>query len=244
MKSIFELFKEYYQMKFTEDIPIPDTKFRHFRLQLFSDRIRFRRIRDIITTKKQLYQVIVKTVPKNAYFMPVKWLNPIFSGKTKGELDVMLSSPLYFDIDLKDLNPPTFKKVTENTKKLIEYIIREYGQSPDLVVFSGRQGYHVHYWNWDFSDLISINPQERILRFKREREKITLDILKNGIVIDKQITIDPYRILKIPNTLHGITGLIAKPVEDLDNFKPLIDAVAFDHQIYSEVFHLRESDFR
>ncbi len=44
---------------------------------------------------------------------------------------------------------------------------------------------------------------------------------------DKMVTIDTSRLIRLPDSLHGGSGLIAKRVRSLDSFNPLTDAVAF-----------------
>jgi len=231
-----KLFEEYYKHHFTpEDIVISDLKFRHFRFQLFGGKYRFIRIKDVIESPIHLYKTIIRYIPKNAYYTPVKWLNPIYVAKTKKEIDIMLSFPLYFDIDIKHMPKKSFPTVKDNTKRLIEFIEKRYGLTPDLVVFSGRQGFHVYYWNFD-SDLISLSPIKRIVEFKKKRERIVHELLEEGIIVDSQITIDPYRILRIPNTLHGRTGLIASVITDIESFDIRKNAAPFEIEIYEKIF--------
>jgi DNA primase small subunit len=45
--------------------------------------------------------------------------------------------------------------------------------------------------------------------------------------IDGSVTIDTTRLIRLPDTLHGGSGLLAKRVTNLDSFDPLKDAVAF-----------------
>ncbi|VVB54155.1 DNA primase small subunit PriS [uncultured archaeon] len=47
---------------------------------------------------------------------------------------------------------------------------------------------------------------------------------------DKQVTGDLSRLIRVPDTLHAGSGLIAKVVKDLDSFDPLADAVAFSSE--------------
>ncbi len=49
------------------------------------------------------------------------------------------------------------------------------------------------------------------------------------VPIDRQTSIDLHKIIRVPSTLHGDTGLIAKKIElkKLDNFDPYSDAVVF-----------------
>ncbi|MVT13427.1 MAG: DNA primase catalytic subunit PriS [Euryarchaeota archaeon] len=70
-----------------------------------------------------------------------------------------------------------------------------------------------------------LGDEELILQF--------LDIVKNYISdevagkTDEPVTTDVHRLIRLPGTLHGKTGLIVKPlkIEEIDNFNPLEDAV-------------------
>jgi DNA primase catalytic subunit len=240
MSSQIDLFRNYYNTVFRPDsIVLPDTKFRHFRFEIFSEKTRkFRRLKDIIESKEQLWQRIARIVPKNAYFTPTKWLNPIYVGKTKKELNVMLSSTLYFDIDFGLLEPPTFMQAKKNTQELINLVYVKYSKNPDLVVFSGKQGFHVYYWDWNSPSIVNLHPMDRIKQFTVERKEILGELSIHGVIVDSQITLDPYRIMKIPNTLHGGTGLIAKPVKDLTSFDPTVDALAFERKYYDSIIKI------
>ncbi len=50
------------------------------------------------------------------------------------------------------------------------------------------------------------------------------------IDVDTGVTIDTKRLIRVPNTLHGSTGLIAKELKSLDNFEPYRDAMAFGNE--------------
>lgn len=47
---------------------------------------------------------------------------------------------------------------------------------------------------------------------------------------DRMVSIDPSRLIRLPDSLHGGSGLIAKRVERIDDFNPLTDALAFDKE--------------
>ncbi|MEM0149826.1 MAG: DNA primase small subunit domain-containing protein [Candidatus Micrarchaeaceae archaeon] len=54
--------------------------------------------------------------------------------------------------------------------------------------------------------------------------------IKQSDSIDKNVTIDMHHLIRLPNTIHGDTGLIAKDVgtlKDLERFNPMDDAIAF-----------------
>ncbi len=49
--------------------------------------------------------------------------------------------------------------------------------------------------------------------------------------IDRQTSIDLHKIIRVPNTLHGDTGFVAKTInlENLEEFDPFVDSVVFDN---------------
>jgi len=49
---------------------------------------------------------------------------------------------------------------------------------------------------------------------------------RKRVVVDRSVTIDQARLIRLPDSLHGDTGLVAKKC-DLKKFNPLEDAVAF-----------------
>lgn len=237
--SLRSLFCLYYDSEFREaELHLDGVKFTHFRFELFSRKVRFDRIRDIFNTELELKEKICKIIPRNAYHTPVKWLSPIYVGKTKTEIDVMLSSPLFFDIDLDLTLAENFGAARDTTMDLISFIEDKFDRSPDLIVFSGRQGFHVYYWDWDFDKLVRLAPNERIDGFIKERKEILEMLERAGISVDPTVTADPFRLMKIPNTLHGKTGLIARPVKDVLAFDPSVHSIAFDKNCYSTLFGL------
>lgn len=72
-----------------------------------------------------------------------------------------------------------------------------------------------------------------------------------GVKIDEQVTLDVKRLIRVPNTLHGKTGLKAAIVryDSLDSFNPLTDAVIFKNgkvtvKVYeSPEIHMLNKDF-
>lgn len=54
-----------------------------------------------------------------------------------------------------------------------------------------------------------------------------------GLKIDRQTSVDISKIVRVPDTLHGGTGLVAKsfPLEKLKQFEPLNDTIAFSNKM-------------
>ncbi len=235
------LFRKYYtDDRFLHATLYPsDFKFRHFRVELFSNgRRRFERIKDVFQDESKLKRRLSKIVPKNAYFTPVKWLSPIYVSKTKSIQDVMLSVPLFFDIDFKHLNPPSFENAKNTTSHLCNYIVNEFKRSPDQIIFSGKQGFHIHYEQWDERDLFKLSPEHRINEFIKNRQGLVKKLHSNNILVDPTVTPDPYRIIKISDTLHGDTGLVASKVDKVCDFNPIKESTFFSLDEYEEIFNL------
>jgi DNA primase catalytic subunit len=244
MNEPIDLFTRYYKEVFNpEAVVIPDLKFRHFRFQVFSEGKFFLRLRDIVRSKRQLYQRISKIVPLNAYFTPVRWLNPIFVSRSRDELDVILFSALYFDVDSNALKPSSFEQAKLTTKHLVDYINCKYDKKPDLVVFSGRRGFHIYYWDWDTSKIRTMSPRIRIDSFIIERKRMLKELLAHGIIVDERVTVDPYRVMRIPNTLHGKTGLIARNISDTEKFDPLKEALSFEPEEYMKIMKINLHEY-
>ena len=53
--------------------------------------------------------------------------------------------------------------------------------------------------------------------------------IAQGDSIDKNVTNDIYHLIRMPDTIHGDTGLVGKsiPVSELGSFDPLVEAIAF-----------------
>ncbi len=51
-----------------------------------------------------------------------------------------------------------------------------------------------------------------------------------AINTDEMVTIDTSRLIRLPDSLHGGSGLIAKKIRDMDRFNPLTDAIAFNDE--------------
>jgi DNA primase small subunit len=72
-------------------------------------------------------------------------------------------------------------------------------------------------------------------RTNKEFWKNVFDFIIQTLIVpmDRQTSVDLHKIIRVPNTLHGDTGLIAKEVslKELEDFNPFNDAIAFDNTL-------------
>ncbi|MFA6268973.1 MAG: DNA primase small subunit domain-containing protein [archaeon] len=66
-------------------------------------------------------------------------------------------------------------------------------------------------------------------------------VAKERIPIDRQTSIDLHKIIRVPQTLHGDTGFIAKVllIDELKKFNPYNDAIVFD-ETFAKKFNLEK----
>ncbi|MCD6480148.1 hypothetical protein J7L65_05120, partial [Candidatus Bathyarchaeota archaeon] len=69
----------------------------------------------------------------------------------------------------------------------------------------------------------------RLIRRRTLDKLVEAAVGREASAIDTVVTTDLHRLIRLPGTLHGKTGLIAQrvSVEGLDDYDPLVEAVAF-----------------
>ena len=100
-------------------------------------------------------------------------------------------------------------------------------------------------------ECLTKEPLARMIKFFGPRDRRALDRLVEAAVrreaaaIDTVVTTDIHRLIRLPGTLHGKTGLraVRVPVDELEGFDPLRSAVAFDEGEV-EVHVVRSPEFR
>jgi DNA primase small subunit len=139
--------------------------------------------------------------------------NSLSVSKSKGAWQKRINQGL---IEFFDKSPEEIASITGLEKQKSK--IRKYLENKDELIKKINEGY-----------LIGFN-------IKKNKEfflKIFQFIVQTyQIPIDRQTSIDLNKIIRVPNTLHGDTGLLAKivPIKELDNFDPYKDAVVFGEE--------------
>ncbi|MHA1859555.1 MAG: DNA primase catalytic subunit PriS [Candidatus Asgardarchaeia archaeon] len=75
---------------------------------------------------------------------------------------------------------------------------------------------------------------ERTSWFKRVFEEC---LKESAAPVDEQVTLDVYRLIRLPNSVHGGTGFVAEVVRDLSTYDPLNSAVWLDDREVSIDLH-------
>ncbi len=74
-------------------------------------------------------------------------------------------------------------------------------------------------------------PRWSLLGVDKSKSLATAAVNKLSAEIDTVVTTDVHRLIRLPETLNGHTGFLAArvPIEQLDEFDPFVDAVAFNN---------------
>jgi len=132
---------------------------------------------------------------------------------------------------MRDSNEKDFMRLSGIGKK----------RAADLVKFRDRNLRAIERRDWTLLSDVSSSLIPKIVEDKAVR------LLGDA---DKMVTIDTARLMRLPDTIHGGTGLTAARVKDFDSFNPLVDAIAFgDNEVAITaskkipVFSLNENNF-
>ncbi len=103
----------------------------------------------------------------------------------------------------------------------------------------------------DYSEDVKMKMADlyRKVKYRKFRSAVEDAARRSGAQVDPAVTTDIHRIFRLPETLHGKTGLLKKKCEHLEDFDPLQDAVAFGREPmkicvdYSPKFTLMGEEF-
>ena len=166
-----------------------------------------RRVSSIETFRKAIFQ----DNPTDIYFSTSSWLNPIdlprLSDETKPH-PILLNHLIVFDIDLPPLSVDNLEQARITTLKLYNWIEKNYDYEFISISFSGSKGFHLFYNDLDRTLFSIENAKDRENAVKQERNKLLQQVLLAGFKVDPRITADTRRIIRLPGSIHGKTGLL------------------------------------
>ena len=166
-----------------------------------------RRVSSIETFRKS----ISRDNPTDIYFSTSSWLDPVnlprLSDETRSH-PILLNHLIVFDIDFSPLSLENLEQARITTLKLHNWIEENYDYELLSISFSGSKGFHLFYNDLDRTLFSIENPKERENTIKAERNKLLQEVLLAGFKVDPRITADTRRIIRLPDSIHGKTGLL------------------------------------
>ena len=199
---------------------------RHLRVVLKDGRfVKLNHFRDHLS-EKDLKYLCWKLKPRHVYFSVLNWLFPERVGKKfKARYCVPLNGEYVIDVDSYlmpfrhehkvDQHWYVCPRCLEMSRRLTLHlceIIKQY-YSKMAIIFSGCQGFHVHVMDFDYRDWVGYREEDPIWCHHASQFKFTRLLQKQAHVFDRihfTVSVDPMRVVTVPNTLNGKTGLICK----------------------------------
>lgn len=214
-------------------------QFRFFVWDDKQERVVVRVIKDNMKNKATLLKWLRKLAPLHVYYTTSAWLNPQgvgpnphgkrgrnkfrkkgWSYKMKNYHNVFLWQELYFDVDYCNADYNAGAKTLGNLMDSLSGSAASIGYSRNpTLVFSGGKGFHLVDTEWRIDNVMhdeqikqyhnsDLNEKQEVNR--EFKEKVISNIRKEGILIDYDVTPDPRRIIRLPETVHGKTLRVCK----------------------------------
>tara|TARA_Y100000766_G_scaffold240369_1_gene217772 strand:- start:386 stop:1672 length:1287 start_codon:yes stop_codon:yes gene_type:complete len=177
-----------------------------------------RRVSSIETFRKS----INRDNPTDIYFSTSSWLDPVNLPRLSDETrphPILLNHLIVFDIDFTPLSLENLELARITTLKLHNWIEKNYDYELLSISFSGSKGFHLFYNDLDRTLFSIENAKDRENAVKAERNKLLQEVLLAGFKVDPRITADTRRIIRLPGSIHGKTGLLCHRIslETLSN---------------------------
>ena len=164
-----------------------------------------------VSSVESFRKAIAKDNPSDIYFSTSSWLEPIdlpnLSDETKPH-PILINHLIAFDIDFAPLSLENLEQARLTTLNLHKWIQKNYDYELLSISFSGSKGFHLFYNDTDRSLFSIENAKEREFAVKQERMKLLEQVLLAGFKVDPRITADTRRIIRLPGSIHGKTGLL------------------------------------
>ena len=164
-----------------------------------------RRFRD----SEKLSETLSKQGARDVYIGTSSWLNPIQLPK-KSDLEsepaVLLDHWIVFDIDRKPLTIKTLEEGRKIANSLLEYMEENHDHELISISFSGGKGFHLIFKDAKREKFLIEDLAKREQTVIEQRKALLDEVLEAGFDVDKLVTADTRRIIRLPGTLHGTTG--------------------------------------
>ena len=213
-------FNQYYQNHQVDISWLEKPSQHEFRWRCFdgSWRKSKRRVSSIETFGKSINQ----DNPTDIYFSTSSWLDPVNLPRLSDETrphPILLNHLIVFDIDFTPLSLENLEQARITTLKLHNWIEKNYAYELLAISFSGSKGFHLFYNDLDRTLFSIENAKDRENAVKAERNKLLQEVLLAGFKVDPRITADTRRIIRLPGSIHGKTGLLCHRIslETLSN---------------------------
>lgn len=162
-----------------------------------------------ISDAKRFNKVFKKKSPTDLYIGTSAWLDPIGLprlSQTDLPAPILIDHLIVFDIDFRPFCYRRLEEARKVTDSLVSWL--ELNENLELVYisYSGSKGFHVILKDVERTAFAIEEPREREKNVRENRKDLLQRVLDAGFPVDKTVTADTRRIIRLPGSLHGSTG--------------------------------------
>ena len=177
-----------------------------------------------ISRPEQLVKSFRGKAPTDLYFGTAEWLEPIGLPRIREKhkpAPILLDHLVVFDIDQTPFCHRRLDKARAITAGLVEYLEKIDGMELLYISYSGSKGFHVVLKDLEREKFAIEDPRLREEEVKAARKELLSEVLAAGFPVDKTVTADTRRIIRLPGSVHGTTGWVCTIIDSQTLNKPL-----------------------
>ena len=177
-----------------------------------------------ISKPEQLIKSFRGKAPTDLYFGTAEWLEPIGLPRIREKhkpAPILLDHLIVFDIDQTPFCHRRLDKARAITARLVDYLDANEGLELLYISYSGGKGFHVVLKDLEREKFAVEDPRLREEEIKATRKELLNEVLAAGFPVDKTVTADTRRIIRLPGSLHGKTGWKCTIIDRQTLNKPL-----------------------
>ncbi len=170
-----------------------------------------------VSSSKKLIELFSNSMPTDVYVSTSSWLNPVNLPRikdTKKPSPILLDHLVVFDIDIMPFCLLRLEEARQATFNLRNWLIDNTDIQIKHITFSGSKGFHIIADDPDRESFSEPDPKLREEKVKSQRKQLLNQVIEAGHPVDKVVTADTRRIIRLPGTVHGKTGWICTIIND------------------------------
>ena len=170
-----------------------------------------------ISSSKKLIELFSNSMPTDVYVSTSSWLDPVNLPRikdTKRPSPILLDHLVVFDIDIRPFCLTRLEEARKATLNLRNWLIENTDIKIRHITFSGSKGFHIIADDPDRESFSEPDPVLREEKVKSQRKQLLNQVIEAGHPVDKVVTADTRRVIRLPGTIHGKTGWICTILND------------------------------
>lgn len=164
-----------------------------------------------ISKPEQFTKQFRRRAPTDLYIGTAAWLDPVGLPRirqTDRPAPILIDHLIVFDIDFRPFCYRRLERARRVAHELLEWLEQETELELVYVSYSGSKGFHILLRDPDRTLFAIEDPREREQAVRDSRKELLERVLTAGFPVDKTVTADTRRIIRLLDSLHGSTGWV------------------------------------